>query len=105
MLQSDWPLGNSISQYPQHKKALCNTNPSNTRMGLKLVLGFVVIFSVINSIQCACKGSQSILDAIKELKESDEAILDAIKALSKEQIGSNTPPSTTTSKRKLKCLN
>ena len=77
-----------------------------TRMVLKLALGFVVIFSLINSIQCVCRGSQDILDAINEsnencqaihneLNQSFEAILDAINELKqevkalKEQIGSS----------------
>ena len=78
-----------------------------TRMLLiKLALGFVVIFSLINSIQCVCRGSQDILDAINEsnencqaihneLNQGFEAILDAINKLTqevralKEQIGSS----------------
>lgn len=38
-------------------------------MSLKLVLKIIVILSVINSIQCICKGSQSVLDAIDKLDQ------------------------------------
>ena len=50
-------------------------------MVLKSALGFVVIFSLINSIECACRGTHAILYAINE---SNSAILDAINELHKE---------------------
>ena len=39
-------------------------------MVLKLILKFVVIFSLINSIQCVCQGSQAILDAISTIHDA-----------------------------------
>ena len=51
-------------------------------MILKLMLKFVVIFSLINSIQCVCRGTQTILDAINESKETC-ACEDAINELAK----------------------
>ena len=38
-------------------------------MVLKLVLEVVVVFSLISTIQCACKGTEAILEAIKKLEE------------------------------------
>ena len=52
-------------------------------MVLKLVLKFIVILSLINSIQCACKGLQPILDAITESKSS---CLDAINDLKSDTL-------------------
>ena len=70
-------------------------------MVLKLVLKFIVILSLINSIQCVCKGSQAIIDAINDLKSEfkseSKATQDAIGELSKriktleEQINSSSP--------------
>ena len=48
-------------------------------MVLKLVLKLVVIFSLINSIQCACRGSEAIQDAIHEV---ESRLVDAISGVS-----------------------
>ena len=48
-------------------------------MIVKLVLKLIVIFSLINSIQCICHGSQAILDAISQYKSNS---LDAMNELS-----------------------
>ena len=55
------------------------SNTACTKMMFKLVIEFVVIFSLINSIQCACKGSQAIIDAINA---NSKATRDAINELS-----------------------
>ena len=52
---------------------------SSPKMTVKLVIKVVVIFSLINSIQCVCKGSQAILDVINEL---ESGFLNAIDELS-----------------------
>ena len=36
---------------------------------MTMVLKVIVVFSLISTIQCACTGSQAILDAIKKLEE------------------------------------
>ena len=51
------------------------------KMILKLVLEFVVIFSLINSIQCACKGTQAIFDAIDANLQDIRDLSEKIKTL------------------------
>ena len=50
-------------------------------MVLKLILKLVVIFSLINSIQCVCRGSGAIIDDIYEL---ESRLLDAIGGLNEK---------------------
>ena len=64
-------------------------------MVLKFVLKVIVIFSLFNSIQCVCKGSQAILDAIDKLSDQVKTLDDKIQTLEEKLdscIDSNTPP-------------
>ena len=60
-MKLDYIIGKVIKGVDQLKTSLVY---QITIMVLKLILKFVVIFSLINSIQCVCQGSQAIIDAI-----------------------------------------
>ena len=54
-------IKDAVDQVLQYR---LRSNTPCAKMVLKLVLEFVVIFSLISSIRCDCKGYQAIVDAI-----------------------------------------